>query len=151
MLTLAACGGGQVRGQPPLAGLASLELEAEKLHARLEVHNPNGVEMQVDVIELALTLGDATLERQFSRPDIDVHPNGTEVIRFDIPASGSANTALSELERGERNSLPYSMEGLVRDAAGSSEKFSQDGYLYPVPGRPGSFRGAGAQREQREK
>lgn len=148
ILALTGCGGGVVRGQPPLVGISTLNLDDQQIRARLDLHNPNGVEMQVDTIEMSMELGDAHLGRHSTRPGLEVHPNGTEEIGMDFPGDEGARNALQKLERGEVNSLPYSVSGVVRDGSGGAEEFSQKGYLYPVPGRPGSFRGAGPQRER---
>jgi len=146
-LVLAGCGG-LVRGQPPLVGVSSLEVGGQAIRTRIDVHNPNGVDMHVDVIEMSMTLGDSDLGRHSARPGVSIHPNGTEDIDFDFPASEGARRQLAELESGRINSIAYSVTGQVRDSGGASEKFSQQGYLYPVPGRPGHFRGAGPKREQ---
>lgn len=147
-LGLAGCGGGLVRGQPPLVGVSSLELGEQGIRTRVDLHNPNGVEMQVDVIEMSMVLGDADLGRHSARPGVSVHANGTEEISFEFPAEEPARLQLAALESGRINSIAYTVSGQVRDSTGGSEKFSQKGYLYPVPGRPGRFRGAGPKREQ---
>lgn len=146
-LVLADCGG-LVRGQPPLVGLSSLELGGEAIQVRVDVHNPNGVDMRVDTFEMSLLLGEIDLGRHSSRPGIEIHPNGTEGIDFAIPGSEAAQRMLADLESGGVSSVAYTVNGQVRESGGGSERFSQQGYLYPVPGRPGQFRGAGPKREQ---
>lgn len=147
-LALAACAGGLVRGQPPLVGVSSVVLEQQQIRARVDVHNPNGVEMPVDVMELSMTLAESDLGRHSARPGITIHPNGTEEVVFDIPGDESARRELSQLESGQVSSIAYTVSGQIRDSAGGSERFTQQGYLYPVPGRPGHFRGAGPKRDQ---
>lgn len=146
--SLTACGGGLIRGQPPLVGISALQLESQQIRTRIDIHNPNDVDMEIDTIEMSMKISDTDLGLHSTRLGLDIHPNGTEEIGFDFPSDSSARQLLAELEQGEVNSLPYALEGTVRDATGGSEKFSQQGYLYPVPGRPGRFRGAGPQREQ---
>ncbi len=146
-LALAACGGGLVRGQPPLVGISALQLGGGQIQSLVHLHNPNDIEMEVDRVEMSMTLGEADLGQRSNRPAIRIHPNGTEEIRFDFPADDLARRKLAQLESGERNSIPYTIDGRVFDSEGKAEKFSQRGYLYPVPGRPGQFRGAGPQRE----
>lgn len=150
-LFAAACSGGLVRGQPPMVGLSSIESQPQALNARLDIHNPNGVDMPVASIEMSMTLGETDLGRHTEQLDISVHPNGTEVIGFSFPANEAAGSLLGELERREINSVPYSVNGRVIAAGGDSERFSQEGYLYPIPGRPGEFRGAGPQSDRRDK
>lgn len=147
-LTTAACSGGLVRGEPPLVGVSALELDQQRIRTQVDVYNPNGVEMPVDTVEMSMTLGEDELGNSSQRPALAIHPNGREQVVFDFPAGEAAQQALSELESGAVASLAYSVEGKVSNSAGKSEPFSQQGYLYPVPGRPGQFRGAGPVREQ---
>ena len=144
---LVACGAGLVRGEAPLVSVSALQLESQQLHVRLNLHNPNDVSMEVDRIELSMQIGEAELGRQDARPGLSIHPNGTEEVSFNLPASDAAGRNLTQLQNGAINSVQYTVKGQVFDKAGKSEKFSQQGYFYPVPGRPGQFRGAAPQRE----
>lgn len=143
----AACGSGLVRGEPPLVSVSALQLESRQIHIRLNLHNPNGVPMEVDRIQMTLQIGEADLGRQDARPGLSIHPNGTEEVSFQLPTSDEASRELTQLQNGDINSVQYTVKGQVFDNAGKSEKFSQLGYFYPVPGRPGQFRGAAPQRE----
>lgn len=148
-LAVTACsGGGLVRGEPPLVGISSLYLQQNALRTAVNIYNPNDVEMPVDVIEMSMTLGETDLGKHSTRLDITIHPKGTEEVSVDFPAGDSAPEALGNLERGDVNSVSYEVNGQIRDASGGSERFSQRGHFYPVPGRPGQFRGAGPQRER---
>lgn len=147
-LATAACSGGLVRGEPPLVGISTLELDGQAIHTRVNIYNPNSENMPVHMIEMSMILGEIDLGRHSRRLGISVHPNGTEEVGFDFPDNDAASRRLAELERGEVVSLAYLVEGKVSNAEGDSEKFNQAGYLYPVPGRPGQFRGAGPQRDQ---
>ena len=149
ILARAACGGGVVRGQPPLVGISTVSTTGQGLQARVDIHNPNGVDMRVRRFNMAMTIGDARLGRHSDQPGINISPNGIEEIRFDFPPEEAALQTLSRLERGELNGVPYTIEGEVIDDEGETGKFRQQGYLYPVPGRPGQFRGAGPQRDVR--
>jgi LEA14-like dessication related protein len=144
---IAACGSGLVRGQPPLVSVATLQLNGQQIHTRVNFHNPNDVEMDVSTIQMTMKIGEEDLGRQEARPALKIHPNGTDEVSFDFPGSGPASESLAGLEKGDVRSIQYSVEGRVFDSTGGSEKFSQQGYFYPVPGRPGQFRGAAPQRE----
>jgi LEA14-like dessication related protein len=128
-------------------GIYTLNAESQGIRARVGIHNPNGVEMEVDTIEMSMTLGEVDLGQHSTRVGLNVHPNGTEEVSIDFPAGESASRQLAELEGGGVSSLPYSVTGRIRDSSGGTERFSQEGYLYPVPGRSGQFRGAGPKRE----
>lgn len=145
---MTACGGGLVRGQPPLIGISTVKVQQQEIQTRVDIYNPNGVDMEVDTIEMSMILGEIDLGTHSDRLDISVHPNGTEEISFDFPPNVEASQILNELEQGEINSVPYVVSGQILAADGGNEVFSQQGYLYPVPGRSGEFRGAGPQRDQ---
>lgn len=147
-LMTTACSGGLIRGEPPMVGLATIKLEPRALNARVAIYNPNDVELPVESVEMAMTLGDTDLGTHMAQPDIIIHPNGTEEISFSFPEDETAGATLTELENKEINSAPYKITGRVIAADGDSEKFSQEGYLYPIPGRPGEFRGAGPQSDR---
>lgn len=147
-LALTACGGGLVRGEPPLVGISSISTQPETIGARVDFYNPNSVDIRIETIELAMTLGDTELGTQQEQPGLSLHPNGTEEIIFDFPANEQAGEQLADLENRVINSVPYSVSGRVISSDGYNEQFSQDGYLYPIPGRPGEFRGAGPQSDR---
>jgi len=142
-----ACGGGLVRGESPLASVSALQLDHQQIHIRINLHNPNGVPMDVDRIQMTMKIGEAELGRQDAMPSLSIHPNGTDEISFDFPASDAASQMLTQLQDGGITSVQYTMSGRVFDSTGKSENFSQQGYFYPVPGRPGQFRGAAPQRD----
>lgn len=144
-ILLTACGGGLVRGEPPMIGLSSITVQSQTFSAKVDIYNPNGIDMPVDTVEMAMTLGDSDLGTHSEQTGLSIHPNGTEEIIFSFPASESASATLSELESKEINSVPYELTGRVIATDGDSEEFAQEGYLYPIPGRPGQFRGAGPQ------
>lgn len=152
ILALAACSGGMVRGQPPLVGISTLALSETEIGTHLAVYNPNDIDFDVEVVEMRMTLGQTDLGLHSAWPGVDIHPRGTEEIVFDFPVMESnterVREALDALEQGSVDSVAYEVEGFIRNAQGDSERFSHNGYLYPVPGRPGQFRGAGAKRER---
>ncbi|HKJ18484.1 MAG TPA: LEA type 2 family protein [Xanthomonadales bacterium] len=146
-LFMTACGGGLVRGQPPLVGMSSLQSQQTEIQTRVDIYNPNGVDMMVQELEMSMTLGDTDLGSHNIQPGIKIYPNGTEEIGIEFPTMDAVRQTLADLESGDINSVPYTIRGRVFDTDGDSEQFSQDGYLYPLPGRPGEFRGAGPQRD----
>lgn len=147
-LIVTACSGGLVRGQPPMVGLSTINSQPQALNARVAIFNPNGIDMPVASIEMSMTLGDNDLGTHTEQTGITIHPNGTEEIGFSFPADETARNTLADLENKVVNSVPYTVTGRVIASDGSNERFSQEGYLYPIPGRPGEFRGAGPQSER---
>lgn len=147
-LVITACGAGQIRGEPPLVGISSIQSQPTALTARVDINNPNDVDMPIETVEMAMTLGDTDLGTHTEQLGISVSPNGTERIGFTFPANGTAASTLSDLEDKVINSVPYTVSGRVIASDGYDERFSQEGYLYPIPGRPGEFRGAGPQSDR---
>ena len=148
-LLLSACGSSQVRGEPPLIGVSSITSQPDALSVKADFYNPNDVDIEVQTIELAMTIGETDLGTQQSQPGVSLHPNGTEEIVFEFPADETAGQDLADLENKVVNSVPYSVSGRVISIDGYNEVFTQEGYLYPIPGRPGEFRGAGPQSDRR--
>lgn len=147
-LAVSACGGGLVKGEPPLISVSSLSLENGTIRTAVNVYNPNEVEMDLTAITLSLKLDTTDLGRQRRPMDLTIGPRGTEEVRIDLPPNEAAERLLEGLRRGDLLSLPYAMEGTVETVREGSDRFQHQGHLYPVPGRPGWFRGAGPQREK---
>ena len=77
-----------------------------------------------------------------------IDANSAEEIRVGERPGGEALDLLSSLERREVNSLPFELVGRVRTQEDGYLRFEQKGHLYPVPGRPGSFRSAATQAKE---
>lgn len=147
-LIITACGAGLIRGEPPLVGISSIKSQSSALSARVDIYNPNDVDMPIETVEMEMTLGDTDLGLHTEQPGLSVNPNGTEEISFTFSASETAGNTLSDLQNKVVNSVPYSISGRVITSDGNKQQFSQEGYLYPIPGRPGEFRGAGPQSDR---
>lgn len=145
-LALIACGGG-VRGQPPLVSVSSLWGGEEGLTASVNISNPNDVEMSLVRVAMTMTLDQVELAPANMAVDFDIHPHGTEEMNLLFQHDADAQSMLAELHSGARNGLPYSVKGEIRNRSGNAERFEHAGYFYPVPGKPGQYRGAGPQRE----
>lgn len=144
-LTVSSCGGGGVRGEPPLVTISGFSIENNGLRARVDIHNPNDVDLEVASISMTLKIDVAELPQSRQSLDFVIHPHGTEQVEVTFQPDNATREALENPQGGGRG-FTYSARGEVRDRQGGSESFEHDGYFYPVPGRPGEFRGAGTQR-----
>ena len=144
-LSLVSCGGGGVRGEPPLVTISGFSSESTGLRARVDIHNPNDVDMEVASISMNMKIDVAELPQSSRSLDFVIHPHGTEQVEMTFQPDNATREALEDLQGGGRG-FAYSARGEVRTRQGDGESFEHDGYFYPVPGRPGEFRGAGTQR-----
>ena len=140
LMMLAACGSNMVRGQPPFVQINALKLNGETVTLDLGVRNVNDVMLDIEHIGFALKLRESELASLDTPRQTSVTANGSEAIQFEVVANPAGRDLLVALQNGEINSLPYSLEGTIRAAEEKHLKFSGEGHLYPVPGRPGQFR-----------
>ena len=137
---LSACSGHAIRGIPPFVQVNGLAVDQQDLSLDLGVRNANSVLLDIQQIVFALKLDETDLAIYKAPSKATVPANGTENLRFSLSASTAISQLLSELENGDRNSLEYTLEGVLTVVEDGEMKFQRKGHLYPVPGRPGQFR-----------
>lgn len=141
--TCAACGGKQViEGRPPFVGISAMTQAGGGLTTEFRVDNQNGVPMSIQAIDITVSLGDVTLTKTSRELRLAIDANSAEEIRVEERPGREALDLLDSLERREVNSLAFNLVGGVRTQEDGYLRFEQKGHLYPVPGRPGSFRSA---------
>ena len=145
-LMLSACGGGGVRGEAPLVSISSLDSDASSLMTRVDIHNPNDVDMELRFVSMSLSIEGVELPAGVQDVNLVIHPHGTEEIEIVFRPDEEARDTLASLPTGEGRGLAYTVDGEIRDVQGNTERFEHEGYFYPVPGKPGQFRGTGPQR-----
>jgi hypothetical protein len=150
IIACSACSPQKIRGRPPFIGISSLVLVENTLSADFDIRNPNDEEMTIDAIDISMTLQETQISRSRDDLRINISAQGIEEIHVESLPDEFARKLLSSLESGEVISLPYQLEGRVHTLENGYLSFDDKGHLYPVPGRPGQFRGAGAQGEVRE-
>ena len=138
---LAACGGTKrVRGEAPFVDITSWSIDGQELSAALRVRNVNDEALPVSGIQLDIDLDGESLVSHLETTDIEVAANGSERVDLVMTATEAGTALLSELQGGERQSLPYHFEGWVQETDGKKMRYQRDGHIYTVPGRPGQFR-----------
>lgn len=141
-----ACGGKQViEGRPPFVGISAMSQAGGELTTEFRVENQNGVPMNIQAIDVTVSLGELPLAKVNRELQLAIDANSAEEIRVEEQPGDEALDLLGSLERREVNSLPFELVGRVRTQEDGYLRFEQKGHLYPVPGRPGSFRSAATQ------
>jgi len=65
------------------------------------------------------------------------------------PPDEFTSELLAELESGNVSNLPFFLEGRMRTTQDGNVPFKYEGYLYPVPGKPGHYRSASSRTRER--
>ena len=142
------CGPQIIKGRPPFVSISAMNMSAGQLTTEYRIDNQNGVAMNIQAIEVLVTVDDAQLTRDNRDLGLLIDANSAEEYRVEEPAAEDARRLLASLERGEVNSLPFELSGQVLTQEDGHLRFEQKGHLYPVPGRPGNFRSAVTQAQQ---
>jgi len=135
-----ACSPAGVRNQPPLVSVSAWRIDGENLQFALRIQNVNDEELPLAALDLNVRLKGVPLLDYAAPHDLVVAARGSETLRLEARASEAGMQLLDELQSGAAVSLPWSMNGVVRTADDHQLTVSQEGHLYPVPGRPGQFR-----------
>jgi len=150
LLLCTGCGPHQVKSQPPFVSIAALAISGQALSARFDIRNINDVAMTIDAIDLEIRSTEVELTSLAQALKLTIDPNATEEVAIDNLPGEQAGPLLAELESGSMASLAFSLEGRIHTLEDGYLPFRHEGYLYPVPGKPGQFRSASSRsREQR--
>ena len=148
-LVCAACGSaGVITGRPPFVSIADMRLADGLLSTEFRIDNQNGVPMNVDAIDIQVTAGSVSLTRENRQLTLAIDANSAEEIRVEERPGGEVLDLLESLELREVNSLSFELSGRVLTQEDGYLRFEQKGHLYPVPGRPGSYRSAVTQAQE---
>jgi len=142
ILLCSACGTQIVRGASPLVRVTELSHQDNKINLLLSIRNLNGVDLDIQNIDLRLTVNEKKDEfLVFNGPvDISIVANGTESWSVDVEESEASRKQLDSLQNGDIKSLPYAMKGSISSKDDGTLRFEYEGHIYPLPGKPGHFR-----------
>jgi LEA14-like dessication related protein len=144
-----ACGPHQVKGKAPLVSISSLTVTEQRMDAAFNIRNINDVAMDIEQIEATIRIQEVELTRHVSTVALSIDPNTTEEIAVQKLPEEFSRELLETLERGDVGNLPFMLEGRMRTTQDGNVPFRYEGFLYPVPGRPGHYRSASSRtREQ---
>jgi hypothetical protein len=144
----AACGPNVIEGRPPFIGISGMHLQGDTLAADFRIDNQNGVAMNIQAIEITVTVNEVTLTRDNRDHDLSIDANSSEELRVERLPDEFTRGLLASLENHEVPSLPFQLAGRVLTQEDGYLRFEQKGHLYPVPGKPGYFRSAVTQAEE---
>lgn len=140
LLVLTGCAGTGIRGQPPFVTVNNLRMTEPDIELDLGFRNVNSIALDLTGISFSMLVDRNLLVSYNAASQVSISANGTENLRFEMPADEPGLAALRSLATGEIQSLAYIVEGEISAQEESRLKFRREGFLYPVPGRPGQFR-----------
>lgn len=141
LVLVTACGGTKlVRGAAPIVRMNELSHTGETISLHLSMRNINGVELDIQSIDFSLSVEDDELFTYQGPAETNITANGIETWTVEVEESPSSKELLDKLQAGDIKSLPYSLEGSIIAVNDGKLRFSNEGHIYPVPGRPGHFR-----------
>ena len=140
LILISACGTKVVRGAAPIVRMNEFSHTDNVINLHLSMRNLNGVELEIQLIDFKLSVEDDELFSYQGPAQTNITANGIETWTVEIDESPSSKQLLDKLEAGEIKSLPYSLEGSITAVGEGKLRFSHEGHIYPVPGRPGHFR-----------
>ena len=139
-LLTTACGTKLVRGAAPIVRMNELSHAENTISLQLSMRNLNGVELDIQSIDFSLSVEDEELFAYSGPAETNITANGIETWTIEVEESPSSKQLLDKLQAGDIKSLPYSLEGSITAVDEGKLRFSHEGHIYPVPGRPGHFR-----------
>lgn len=117
-----------------------LSHQDQSIRLELSMRNLNGVELNVQTIDVRLSVEDNELFSYEGPAETNIVANGTETWSMEVEENQSSRDLLNTLQNGEVMSLPYLLEGRIQSAEDGSLRFEYEGHIYPLPGKPGYFR-----------
>lgn len=149
-LILSACGSGsrEIRGELPLIRFEGLVLDGDQISLGIGLRNLNDRSLNLSELKVRFFIEQSLLVDTSANFNIDVSARGREV--FNLSAAGErdglralqrefATEGQSSTSSAGRNA-GWRMELTLIDGEGRESTASAQGFLHPVPGRPGQFR-----------
>ncbi len=140
IMVMTACGTKLMRGAAPIVRMIELSHTGDTISLQLSLRNLNGVELDIRAIDFKLSVEESELFSYNGPAETNIVANGTETWTVEVEESQSSKELLDKLQAGDVMSLPYSLTGSIIAIDESKLRFSHEGHIYPVPGRPGHFR-----------
>ena len=142
------CGPQVIEGRPPFVGISSMNLAGETLSTDFRISNQNEVVMDIESIDIAVTVDAVELASADRTLPLSIDANSAEEVQVRQTPQPAARDLLNSLDNRDVSSLPFDLRGSVLTQADGVLRFEHKGHLYPVPGKPGYFRSAVTQAEE---
>ncbi len=131
----------EIRGIPPVIQLAQLQLEQEHVVLALRFRNGNDSALTGGKLQFQLTLGGQVFAIYNDTPDIDVIAHSAEELRVRVtPLRPESLDRLRAMAARGQGNLQWQMDGSLNLDQKIPPLFSNQGRLFPVPGRDDLFR-----------
>ncbi len=140
VLLTGACSSKIIRGASPMVRINELSHEHESIALQLSIRNLNGVELDIQTIDLTLKLDDKASLAYQGPARTNIVANSTERWSVEIEESPASRELLNTLQNGGVKNLPYSLKGKIATLDDGTLRFEYEGRIYPLPGKPGHFR-----------
>jgi len=141
LCVLAACGADGVRGESPFAQVTGWRLANQGLELDLRLRNVNDEALEMTTLNLSVRLGEGVPLFTIAGPrTLDIPPGGFETLHLTPATDADGLALLRALAAGETASLAYRLDGTVSTRESGDLPIEREGFIYPVPGRPGEFR-----------
>ena len=141
---LVSCGSREVNNQPPQIFIADLQTQQNQLQIQLQVRNINHDAMPGAQIKFTFMIANTNAYHGEQQLNLSLDGKGTEQVRWKSVANPKVLQLLQRLSGGSLKNLEYRLSGtLTNELSKKKFKFSQNGKVYAVPGKPGHYRLAG--------
>jgi hypothetical protein len=149
-LILSACGSGsrEIRGELPLIRFEGLTLDGDQASLDIGLRNLNDRSLNLSELKVRFFIEQSLLVDASRDFNIDISARGREVFTLRSPGEREGLRALQRefATEGQSSASPagrnagWRMELTLIDEEGREAEASAQGFLHPVPGRPGQFR-----------
>ncbi|MFP4207031.1 MAG: hypothetical protein ACLFSC_00105 [Wenzhouxiangella sp.] len=148
VLLVTACGSGarEIRGELPLVRLESLEVDDQHVILAVGLRNINDRSLMLRRLATRVMVEGQLLLDTEAAFQIDISARGREVVRLEATGQAAGLAVLAErfgpttgTDRALANAA-WTMELTLVDARERQSDSQVQGFLHPVPGRPGQFR-----------
>lgn len=142
LVVTASCGPKVIKGRPPFVSISDMKMDGETLLTEFDISNQNGVVMTAESVEITVMVNTTELLRFSSNESLEITANSTEEVRVEDRPDDFTRNLLTSLDDGRLKSLAFDLKATVITLEDGRLRSEHTGYLYPVPGRPGSYRSA---------
>lgn len=131
----------QIRGIPPVIQLAQLEVLQDHAVLALRMRNGNDDALTGGNLQFQLSIGGRLFAIYNDTPEIDIIAHSAEELRIRVrPIRLEALGELRSMAARGQGNLEWQMDGSLNLDQQVPPAFSNQGRLFPVPGRDDLFR-----------
>ncbi|MFW5815457.1 MAG: hypothetical protein ACOCVP_01250 [Wenzhouxiangella sp.] len=150
VLALSACGSGgrEIRGELPLVRVEGLVVDGDQVSLSVGLRNLNDRTLDLRRLKVRMQVEDQLLIEAEARPQIDISARGRDVVALRARGQAAGLELLARrFAQPSQDGLPsaslnaaWSMELVLVDERERESTTRVNGFIHPVPGRPGHYR-----------